>query len=45
LATKTDEAQLGATYDELEWADDQDQGRKSATDFSEEKIVFEIYKS
>jgi NAD+ synthase len=42
---KTDEAQLGATYDELEWAMIQDQEGKSATDFSDRKrIVYEIYK-
>lgn len=42
---KTDEAQLGATYDELEWAMNQDQPGKSSTDFSgREKTVFEIYK-
>ncbi|CAM2792526.1 NAD(+) synthase [Flavobacterium frigoris] len=42
---KTDEAQLGATYDELEWAMIQDQEGKAITDFSaREKIVFEIYK-
>lgn len=42
---KTDEAQLGATYDELEWAMIQDEEGKANTDFSgREKIVFEIYK-
>ena len=42
---KTDEAQLGATYDELEWAMIQDQKGKAITDFSgREKTVFEIYK-
>lgn len=42
---KTDEAQLGATYDELEWAMNQDQAGKSSTDFSgREKTVFDIYK-
>jgi NAD+ synthase len=42
---KTDEAQLGATYDELEWAMIQDQEGKAITDFSgREKTVFEIYK-
>jgi NAD+ synthase len=37
LATKTDEAQLGATYNELEWAMIQDQEGKSATEFLREK--------
>jgi NAD+ synthase len=37
LETKTDEAQLGATYDELEWAMIQDEEGKSATDFLREK--------
>jgi NAD+ synthase len=42
---KTDEVQLGATYDELEWAMIQDQEGKAITDFSgREKTVFEIYK-
>lgn len=42
---KTDEAQLGATYDELEWAMIQDQEGKAITDFSgREKTVFKIYK-
>lgn len=42
---KTDEEQLGATYDELEWAMLQDQAGKSIEEFSErEKTVFEIYK-
>ena len=42
---KTDEAQLGATYDELEWAMNQDQAGKSSADFSgREKTVFDIYK-
>jgi NAD+ synthase len=34
---KHDEAQLGATYDELEWAMIQDQEGKSVLTFSEEK--------
>jgi NAD+ synthase len=42
---KTDEAQLGATYDELEWAMFQDEEGKSPADFSgRKKIVYEIYK-
>lgn len=42
---KTDEAQLGASYDELEWAMLHDQSGKSIKEFSErEKKVFEIYK-
>ncbi|TDE06292.1 NAD(+) synthase [Flavobacterium hiemivividum] len=42
---KTDEVQLGATYDELEWAMLHDQAGKSIEEFSErEKKVFEIYK-
>jgi len=42
---KTDEAQLGASYDELEWAMTQDQAGKSSTEFSgREKTVFDIYK-
>ena len=42
---KTDEVQLGATYDELEWAMNQDQAGKSNSDFSgREKTVFDIYK-
>ncbi|NGY36174.1 NAD(+) synthase [Flavobacterium sp. XN-5] len=42
---KTDEAQLGASYDELEWAMLHDQSGKSIEEFSErEKKVFEIYK-
>ncbi|SHG09311.1 NAD+ synthase [Flavobacterium segetis] len=42
---RTDEDQLGASYDELEWAMLQDESKKSVEDFSgREKIVFEIYK-
>jgi NAD+ synthase len=42
---RTDEDQLGASYDELEWAMIQDESGKSANDFSgREKAVFEIYK-
>ncbi|MCC9073119.1 NAD(+) synthase [Flavobacterium sp. F-65] len=42
---RTDEDQLGANYDELEWAMLADELGKSATDFTgREKIVFEIYK-
>jgi NAD+ synthase len=42
---KTDEAQLGATYDELEWAMMEDEAGKSITEFSgREKTVFDIYK-
>jgi NAD+ synthase len=37
--------QLGATYEELEWAMIQDEEGKSATDFLiEKRIVYEIYK-
>lgn len=42
---KTDEDQLGANYDELEWAMLEDEKGKIAPDFvGREKIVFEIYK-
>lgn len=42
---RTDEDQLGASYDELEWAMTQDEAKKNKDDFSgREKIVFEIYK-
>lgn len=42
---RTDEEQLGASYDELEWAMLQDEERRKASDFSgREKEVFEIYK-
>ena len=42
---RTDEEQLGASYDELEWAMLEDEKGKTAVDFSErEQIVFSIYK-
>lgn len=42
---RTDEDQLGASYDELEWAMNEDETGKSANDFTgREKVVFEIYK-
>jgi len=42
---RTDEDQLGASYDELEWAMLEEEKGKISTDFSgREKIVFEIYK-
>ena len=42
---RTDEQQLGASYDELEWAMLQVEDNKNSNDFSgREKIVFEIYK-
>ncbi|KAB1156703.1 NAD(+) synthase [Flavobacterium luteum] len=42
---RTDEQQLGASYDELEWAMEEDELGKTAADFSgREKEVFEIYK-
>jgi len=42
---RTDEDQLGASYDELEWAMLEAENGKSTIDFSgREKIVFEIYK-
>ncbi|RDI54725.1 NAD(+) synthase [Flavobacterium glaciei] len=42
---RSDEDQLGASYDELEWAMLANEAGKSAEDFSgREKIVFEIYK-
>lgn len=41
---RTDEDQLGASYDELEWAMLQDEKGSNSNDFSgREKIVFEIY--
>ena len=41
---RTDEDQLGASYDELEWAMQQNEEGKSATSFSgREQTVFEIY--
>lgn len=43
---KTDEQQLGASYDELEWAMLEDEAGKTNNDFSgREKTVFEIYKT
>ncbi|MGL2994264.1 NAD(+) synthase [Flavobacterium sp. TSSA_36] len=42
---RSDEDQLGASYDELEWAMLQDEEKKSALDFTgREKEVFELYK-
>jgi NAD+ synthase len=42
---RSDEDQLGASYDELEWAMLEDEAGKSANDFSgREKAAFEIYK-
>lgn len=42
---RTDEDQLGASYDELEWAMNEDEKGKTANDFTgREKVVFEIYK-
>ncbi|SHF78110.1 NAD(+) synthase [Flavobacterium defluvii] len=42
---RTDEDQLGASYDELEWAMNAAESGKSADDFNgREKSVFEIYK-
>lgn len=42
---RTDEDQLGASYDELEWAMLADESQKTTNDFSgREKVVFEIYK-
>ncbi len=42
---RTDEDQLGASYDELEWAMKMDEKGKSSPDFSgREKVVFDIYK-
>jgi NAD+ synthase len=43
--SRTDEDQLGASYDELEWAMNLDEKRKNSHTFSDrEKIVYEIYK-
>ncbi|MCF6280202.1 MAG: NAD(+) synthase [Flavobacteriaceae bacterium] len=43
--SRTDEDQIGASYDELEWAMQQNDNGKNATDFTgREKIVFEIFK-
>jgi NAD+ synthase len=42
--SRTDEDQIGASYDELEWAMEmQDKGMKSADFFGREKTVFELY--
>lgn len=42
---RTDEDQLGASYDELEWAMYEDEANKSSSDFSgRQKEVFDIYK-
>jgi NAD+ synthase len=42
---KTDEDQLGASYDELEWAMLVEEQNLQQTDFTErEKVVFDIYK-
>lgn len=42
---KTDEQQLGASYDELEWAMLEDENNNDSTKYTErEKKVFEIYK-
>jgi len=42
---RSDEDQLGASYDELEWAMLKDELGKTASNFSgREKVVFEIYK-
>jgi NAD+ synthase len=43
--SRTDEDQLGASYDELEWAMLEEENNKTAGDFSgREKDVFNIYK-
>jgi len=43
--SRTDEEQLGASYDELEWAMLADENKNNLKDFSQrEEIVFEIYK-
>lgn len=42
---RTDEDQLGASYDELEWAMIADEAGRTSSEFSgREKVVFEIYK-
>jgi NAD+ synthase len=42
---RTDEDQLGASYDELEWAMIADEAGKTSDNFSgREKIIFDIYK-
>ncbi len=41
---RTDEDQIGASYDELEWAMNMKEAGKNPSDFSErQKVVFEIY--
>ncbi len=41
---RTDEDQLGASYDEFEWAMDQvEQGKKTSDFLNREKVVFELY--
>ena len=43
--TRSDEDQIGANYDELEWAMQMDEQGKNSSDFEgRQKIVFEIYK-
>ena len=43
--TRSDEDQIGANYDELEWAMHMDEQGKNSTEFEgRQKIVFEIYK-
>mgnify|MGYP000860112289 CR=1 len=43
--SRTDEDQIGASYNELEWAMIQDELGKTETDFhNREKVVFKIYK-
>lgn len=42
---RTDEDQIGASYDELEWAMEMTEKGKSSSDFSgRQKLVFDIYK-
>lgn len=44
--SKSDEEQIGATYDELEWAMTQEQNKKSISDFTgRKKEIFKIYKT
>ncbi|MDX1783820.1 MAG: NAD(+) synthase, partial [Aequorivita vladivostokensis] len=43
--SRSDEEQLGASYDELEWAMKMVEAGKTSSDFSgREKVVFDIYK-
>lgn len=43
--SRSDEDQIGASYDELEWAMTMDESGKKSTDFKgREKVVFDIYK-